>query len=288
MPVLAYEKHRERKVMSRAIRRASHLSTLGLLPPGGLKNANVDTSLIEAYLNTERPLHCRRTLDQYSYYMLETTESRDLDQVVYKWARKQQSRGTKDRPIAETAGADVNGAGQATAANVVNTEVIYKVIKRPDGSVHEGEEGGGFGMTAAAAENVSTVGVPNSTSEEKGGRNEARHRPVIMVDQLWLWILPDGTVVTSLPNTANAGETYNLKTRLEVALFDNRTASSPVQSVDDLVQTILKICVDFSLREGPCGVKFQDCFQYSISDIVSSKVPLPRQARHRIKFVCPN
>ncbi|KAK0708110.1 hypothetical protein B0H67DRAFT_442612, partial [Lasiosphaeris hirsuta] len=84
----------------------------------------VDTSVIEAYLGHERPVHCRRTLDQYRYYMLESTESRDRDQVVYKWARTQQKKESK--------GGD------------------------------------------------RTDGAPGA-----GGR------PIIMVDQLWLWILPD-------------------------------------------------------------------------------------------------
>jgi len=76
-----------------------------------------------------------------------------------------------------------------------------------------------------------------------------------------------GTVVTSLPNTADPGEPYNLKRWLDDALFDDSGEAS-IQSVDDVVGTIVKICVDFFQREGPCGVRFQHCFQYSISAIV--------------------
>jgi hypothetical protein len=92
-----------------------------------------DFSLVLGYLDSERPLHCRRTLDQYSYYMLETTESRDIDQVVYKWARKQQER---------------------QRANLASSN--------PD--------------------------------------RRPKNRPILMVDQLWLWILPDGEPnVLSIP-----------------------------------------------------------------------------------------
>lgn len=234
-----------------------------------VRNADVDTSLIDAYLNSDRPIHCRRTLDQYSYYMLETTEMRDLDQVVYKWARKQQYRQRKSGSTRANPDEDLDEIDQEMVTNVWDTEVIYRLVKRPDGSVHEGNEGP---ADAAQAQKPYKEATGHSSAEKDRGSEiprEARHRPVIMVDQLWLWILPDGTVVTSLPNTADAGETFNLKTRLEVALFDDRPSGSPVQSVDDLVHAILQICVDFFEREGPCGVKFQDCFQYSISDIVS-------------------
>lgn len=60
---------------------------------------------------------------------------------------------------------------------------------------------------------------------------------------------------------------YNLKDKLETSLFTE--GDMPIQSVDDLVMSILKTCVDFFRREGPCKVRFHDCFQYSISQIVS-------------------
>ena len=48
--------------------------------------------LIRGYLYPDegiKPLHSRRTLDQYSYYMLKSTERRDKDQVVYRWASRE-------------------------------------------------------------------------------------------------------------------------------------------------------------------------------------------------------
>lgn len=75
-----------------------------------------------------------------------------------------------------------------------------------------------------------------------------------------------GTVISSLPNTADANEPYNLGYKLESSIFDG--TESPVRSVDDLVSAVLKNCVDFFRRDGPCDVKFHDCFQYSINDIV--------------------
>ncbi|KAK3349281.1 hypothetical protein B0T25DRAFT_238246 [Lasiosphaeria hispida] len=224
MPVLAFEEHRPRKRMTKAIhKRLRELKTPGAAlsrRPSSLDSSQmdespnrdgntalnapvIDTSVIEAYLGHERPIHCRRTLDQYRYYMLETTASRDLDQVVYKWAGKQQK-----------------------------------------------SESGGSGLGDKVT--------------------KAKNRPIIMVDQLWLWILPDGTVISSLPNTAYANEAYNIGCKLELAMFGGSDA--PVQSVDDLVSVILKNCVDFFRRDGPCDFKFQDSFQYSINDVAEAEV----------------
>lgn len=47
-----------------------------------------DEKLILAYMFDEIPLHFRRTLDQYYYYTLPTTESRDTDQVVSRYFEK--------------------------------------------------------------------------------------------------------------------------------------------------------------------------------------------------------
>jgi len=56
--------------------------------------------LINGYLNQDgRPLHCRRTLDQCLYYMLPSTEARDIDQVIYRWARRESEEAAQARPI---------------------------------------------------------------------------------------------------------------------------------------------------------------------------------------------
>jgi hypothetical protein len=58
-------------------------------------------TLINGYISPSgdiQPLHCRRTLDQYSYYMLDTTERRDKDQVVYRWVEKQKKSSKSADP----------------------------------------------------------------------------------------------------------------------------------------------------------------------------------------------
>jgi hypothetical protein len=47
-----------------------------------------EEKLVRVYLHHSPPLHMRRTLDQYYYYMLEDTRERDADQVVTRWAER--------------------------------------------------------------------------------------------------------------------------------------------------------------------------------------------------------
>ena len=109
MPILAYEPSILRKKMSKNVRRLLRKKEIEEY------ESNRDIMLLKGYVGATKPLHCRRTLDQFSYYMLESTESRDMDQVLLRWGRKR--------------------------------------------------------------------------LEKEGNADEA---PVLMVDQLWLWVLHDG------------------------------------------------------------------------------------------------
>ena len=48
--------------------------------------ASCDEMLVQAYLQSTHNLHIRRTLDQFFYHGIDTTE-RDVDQVVYRYLK---------------------------------------------------------------------------------------------------------------------------------------------------------------------------------------------------------
>jgi hypothetical protein len=139
MPILGYETHKKRKALSRAfdealkqnIRRPGS-TTSSSNPSAAPSTTPHDGSgpamqLIRGYATAPNPLHCRRTLDRFAYSMLSSTETRDRDQVSYRWGKR----------------------------------------LRPD--------------------------LP------------ARDRPIIMVDQLWLWLLEDG-ITTYAPHARRITE----------------------------------------------------------------------------------
>ncbi|KAK4139643.1 uncharacterized protein C8A04DRAFT_15671 [Dichotomopilus funicola] len=165
------------------------------LPPGD--NINENVQLIRSYYRggQESPLHCRRTLDQFTYHMLHDTERRDNSQVMSRWV-------SKDEPS----------------------------ISRDD-------------------------------------------CPVLMVDQLWLWVLEDDkTVITSLPDTWCADKNYNLAKYLAEEKLKGNDDRPLMKDTLDLANTIIRYSVDFLRRPGPYEVTLYECFQSSITLIFKSLV----------------
>ncbi|KAK0713751.1 hypothetical protein B0T26DRAFT_873806 [Lasiosphaeria miniovina] len=181
MPFLAYESHQGRRAMAREIKQDLRSEIAPLNDSGSLLGKA-----------RTRPIHYRRTLDQYSYYMLDSTERRDKDQVMYRWATKQQDRVEK------------------------------------------------------------------------------KHAPILMVDQLWLWALPDGTVITSIPNTNKVSEPFNIQRILGIEIQKNKRRHA-IKGPESIFDIVLKTCVNAMKRPGPGGVKLQECFQSSINKIAESE-----------------
>lgn len=83
MPYLHYETDQRRVEMSEAIQRAKSLQIAEPID----RELVPDDYLIQGYLKANPPMHIRRTLDQYYYHGIDTTE-RDRDQVVYRYCRR--------------------------------------------------------------------------------------------------------------------------------------------------------------------------------------------------------
>lgn len=66
-------------------------------PSNTLSDQNVesDHSLLDAYLYDNHPLHMRRTLDQYYYHTLLSTEKRDSDQVISRYQDRHNDESRK-------------------------------------------------------------------------------------------------------------------------------------------------------------------------------------------------
>jgi len=144
LPVLGFEKHRQRKYLTRVI---DELEAAASVKARGKHNVDAEAGskysernwpsgqgsyhdffrrdgppappplpgkkmraapqsneklLLAGYLDPKegKPVHCRRTLDQFSYSMLKSTERRDKSQVAYRWAKTFEPHyDAKDRPI---------------------------------------------------------------------------------------------------------------------------------------------------------------------------------------------
>ncbi|KAI0880869.1 uncharacterized protein GGS22DRAFT_197215 [Annulohypoxylon maeteangense] len=192
MPILGFEKHEYRKRLKLVMENP----TIEGNPP-----MDETPLLVQAYYDQkEVSLHCRRTLDQFTYTMLPDTEERDSDQVISKWWKQK--------------------------------EQLRK-------------------------------GPPRFSKEELKNKS-----PVLMVDQLWLWILEgEATVMTCFPDAWDSTAGYNLLQQIlrkKAKRKDNRPL---VQSTTSLANLILGCSVDFIRRDGPMRVSLKESFQSSIADI---------------------
>src|SRR5690349_648913 len=87
MPYLHFETHERRVQMSATIKCVGEGSSTEEIPEA-VATSPEDVMLIRAYLdNSASRLHPRRTLDQFLYHGFDT-ESRDVDQVVYRYCKK--------------------------------------------------------------------------------------------------------------------------------------------------------------------------------------------------------
>ena len=153
-----------------------------------------DRKLLRKYLAEDPPLHPRRTLDQAYYWTLNTTKTRDRDQVVY--------RGTTAKPE------DFHTWDEKKGEWTAHKELL----------------------------------IPENETRNSCRSNIRKVSRVIMVDQLWMWILDQQTIITSFPKRYGvskndpSGVHKSIRTRLE------RGRQNQIRSVFDLALIIIDEC----------------------------------------------
>jgi hypothetical protein len=189
MPFLHYEMDASREQMSRAIKR-TYISNANDPTLSRPDNPTADDLLIEAYLRHDYRappgLHPRRTLDQFFYHGIDTSQ-RDQDQVVWRYCQKM--------------------------------------------------------------------------------RLEPK---IFMVDQLWIWILGKGLIVTSFPQRWEQPNRDPLNVLEGIIQDSNVKTREPVKSVWDLAMLITGRCsgmFDRHRLDDP-NYQFVDMFESSIGEVV--------------------
>lgn len=137
-----------------------------------------DQRISEEYMSGEKTLHPRRTLDQYYYGTLNTTKTRDRDQVVYRGTTRDTERAHKFRDVQPRKG------------------LVSKIASCLQ--EHRGKKC----SKDAPADTYRWTG--HTTIEDEHGCSHCKSdvqkvSKVIMVDQLWMWVLDEKTIITSFP-----------------------------------------------------------------------------------------
>ncbi|KAH6667730.1 ankyrin repeat-containing domain protein [Halenospora varia] len=160
--------------------------------------------LLRRYLYKRRPVHLRRTLDQYYYSHLADTNDRDLDQVVMR----QFNEDKKDLKL----GADLKYEKLQRRKRKLEEDDKHPDLQPTTYSEVE------TGVTSSEATAKATLwqrlvkklGARRRKEESKDVDRKLQivdhmiyydeNSPVLMIDQLWLWIIDGKTIVTSFPH----------------------------------------------------------------------------------------
>ncbi|KAI3542651.1 hypothetical protein CSPX01_06856 [Colletotrichum filicis] len=191
-----------------------------------------DQCLVEKYLHHDPPLHPRRTLDQSYYWTLKTTKARDRDQVVY--------RGT-----------------------TMDERNIHRFRERREDPAQSCKDKKPFWRSDApsTAEQSTNCDVPDS-SESNFGRykwdghwtktdedgcdhckDEIRKvSRIVMVDQLWMWILDKRTIITSFPKRYGANKSDPSGVHKSIRTRIKHARKNQIRSVFDVALIILDEC----------------------------------------------
>ncbi|ROV96110.1 hypothetical protein VSDG_05016 [Cytospora chrysosperma] len=169
-----------------------------------------DKKFIQAYLHEDPPLHPRRTLDQAHYWALKTTRNRDRDQVVY--------RGTK--PTLEHSISPKTGKWNCFEMDDLAADESRQEAQDPGGDKTERQE---------------SHCIHCRSHIQKVSR-------LLMVDQLWMWILDEKTIITAFPRRYGmnkqdlSGVHKSIRTRLQ------NLHQGHIKTVFDLALIILDEC----------------------------------------------
>lgn len=163
---------RRRTIEDQTIPPRTPLSRIGgrvaAIADPNLAMINNDDKLLTKYVFKRWPLHLRRTLDQYYYSYLADTKARDGDQVVMRiWNRDLQRESEDAAKYLKSLTRSIEGALQSKKSQAGGPKQVNKMgkLEEPNlGNVHG-----------------------NSPLDENS--------PIVMVDQLWLWVIRKGKTI---------------------------------------------------------------------------------------------
>ncbi|KAK3291576.1 uncharacterized protein B0H64DRAFT_366930 [Chaetomium fimeti] len=255
-----------------------------------------DRRMLKDYLYKTPPLHPRRTLDQSHYWTLRSTRVRDRDQVVYRQtsmdvelAHKLKKIPLEQPPkqglwgILQGTWPQVWGLLKGNAANQPD-EAVSEIPERfhvsccddsddkPEAQSHwppwraKGCKGKCHWQWQEHWSITDEDGCDHCTSDIK------KTSKLIMVDQLWMWILDEQTIITSFPRRYgyNKHDAHGIHKSIRNRLRNAR--KNQVRSVYDLGLIVLDECSNTFLdrtRTHESQPQVMDIFSEAIGNVTN-------------------
>jgi hypothetical protein len=130
------------------------------------------------------PLHTRRTLDQFNTPDLATTKDRDGDQVIFRWQRDE---WLYNRPVKEKEKKQLENREK-------NKRSKWLFFLRNDNQKQKSlDKREKYGQTE---DKIRSWGLEPKEEDEEGLKVAQKHFKILMVDQLWCWVLNTDNVIT--------------------------------------------------------------------------------------------
>lgn len=194
-----------------------------------------DRRFIRKYLHEDPPLHPRRTLDQAYYWTLKTTKLRDRDQVVYRGTTVEQSLRHRLKP-----------KKQRLNAPLWNVRAhIHKKCNKIQFEWDCEERNNSTKVTDLNDKDKSKM-----RSQEEIIGNRCLHcrdhirkvSRVVMVDQLWMWILDEQTIITCFPKRYGVNKQDSSGVHKSIRSRLKGLRKEHIRTVFDLALIILDEC----------------------------------------------
>lgn len=202
-----------------------------------------DKRFIQKYLYQDPPLHPRRTLDQAYYWTLKTTGDRDRNQVVY--------RGTKPTP--EHSINPETGEWNCFQVDEITAKESKQQVQRTVSGMIEKRERQ-CNHCKNHLQNVSRL---------------------LMVDQLWMWILDEKTIITAFPRRYGITKWDPTEVHQSIRARLSDQQDGPINSVFDLAMVILDECSNVFFQNRTTTdqqPQLLDIFSQAISNINNKQI----------------
>jgi hypothetical protein len=170
LPFLHFDTYKVLVRRRRLVKRRINQGRSRPVPLSVARLESLEFRVIWQFLGHDPPINCRRTLDQFGYPSLLDTRARDDDQMLYKM--------TKQRPHPDD----------------VPLQEGKEKEKLDSGKTSVQEDETGDDDQDATADSDSDI-----DSEAESDDEDILDGNVLMVDQLWLWIVDEATTVTFFP-----------------------------------------------------------------------------------------
>ncbi|EAA34321.3 hypothetical protein GE21DRAFT_3572 [Neurospora crassa] len=198
-----------------------------------------DQRMLEKFLFHDPPLHPRRTLDQSHYWTQRNTKALDRDQVVYRDTKVSDCmhRFLVIEQPRHSSRTERHNYSQQSLNQAISEELADE--QADEGTVR----------SHAAKDDVSPLmrwTHHTATNDEQGCdqcKSDNKKVPqLVMVDQLWMWVLDEHTIITSFPERygSNMHDLSGVHRSIRVRLQSFRRRQ--VRSVFDLALIVLDEC----------------------------------------------